>query len=221
MSADAAAAAPGTPTFKGHPVPWVTKWSGERVEREGLHVVAEPGGFALAYEEPGPFDRDSLGALWLRDAPGRRGEPLFAQVHAGRHRQCMVGPRCQVCGRRLPEEEIPWLFPAGLWAAGEPERLTVTPPTCLACWSLAERLCPHLRRGGVVRVVVERRELWGVVGDLYVPVEERGVRRTEVRPRSWVAFTDRPALRLTLAKQLAVRLLGAREVGREGPGADG
>lgn len=118
-----------------------------------------------------PYDRSPFDVLWHRDTTHRAGRPMFAHVHTGRHRAAMLRPRCQVCGVALPDTDIPWLLPRP-----EYERITSTgpdttgtPPTCPSCWDTAQRLCPHLRRGGAVRCLVAARGLWGVAADLYHP----------------------------------------------------
>lgn len=160
-------------TYKGRPVPYVTKWTGENIE--GLLSAGWVTPELIAYDEETPTDRDSHGVLWWRDgiAPGE-GEPMWKLVHTGRHRRAMRVCLCQVCGQKITGPRIPWLLPAQEWEriAGWPDgepRTTSNPPTCRSCWPVAMQLCPALRRDGWVTFTVGGYEPYGVLGNVYPP----------------------------------------------------
>lgn len=179
-------------------VPWVTLWSAEQTPVE--EIVLYPGLDRVRYLDEHPSDW-FMDVLWTRERIGKNGEPIFAQVHARRQRQCMLRPRCQVCGERLPTTNIPWLLPAGEFKgfANMDTVTTMTPPTCEPCQTVAWRLCPHLKREDVVRLSVHSVTPWGVHGDLYHPVQ----RIKDVR----MAF-DSEAMSHVIAKQLVVAFDG-------------
>lgn len=188
-------------------VPWVTKWSGEVSELQRVQLVTEPGrGPQVVVQPGGPAARDAQGAMWFLDGAGRGGTPLWSTVHSARHRRAMLRPCCQVCGVALPARDIPWLFSEEEWGAlVKLGFITSTAPTCRACWDVAARSCPHLAGQPTVRAIVGEAVPWGVVGDLYRPDGSIAERRDQVP-------LGHPRLRLTLAKQLIMRLHGTRAV---------
>jgi len=204
-------------TYKGRTVPWVTRWSGEYVSRP-VTLMAQTtrdtrtGDVAtelrLVFEDDPYAVRDDHDFLWSVDATARAGEPEWRQVNSMRQQASMVRLRCQVCAARLPAEMTPWLLGRGEFdhLIANPESTTLTPPTCQSCWNIAARLCPWLRKTGSVRCIVDRREIWGVHGDVYQP---DGTAMEDCR----VSYGHRRATRLlTLAKQQAVCLHGLREL---------
>ncbi|TVZ84851.1 hypothetical protein [Streptomyces sp. BK340] len=139
---------------KGRPVPYITAWSGEQVLQPPVIVVG--GGIAYAGPTPG---RGSAGLLWKPWAINQGvGEPLWKVVHGPRQRRAMRKFLCQVCGGPADRDKRGWLWlledhrdEGPKWPHGE---MTVHPPVCRSCAPVAARLCPHLRREGVVPVRV-------------------------------------------------------------------
>lgn len=156
------------PQWKGRPVPWAAKWSGEEIP-DRLSATILPDGPRVVYPD-GNEDRDSYGYLWRREGISRGGEPQFAQLNAYRQRASMRVPRCHVCGARLPRgKPVRWLLPAGgtFRSADGQAVLTHSPPTCDGCVPLARRLCPALRARGSVLLEVRDFRLWGVIGECF------------------------------------------------------
>lgn len=154
------------PQWKGRPVPWVTKWSGETSMDPFTFAMNERAELHVVYPD-GPEFRDDHGYLWRREGVGRKGEPQFAQVNAHRQRQAMRVPRCQVCGSRLPSDRpIRWLLPKNTMQVTPEGAVTVfSPPTCEGCVPLARQLCPHLRKEGSGLLLVKAFHVWGVMGE--------------------------------------------------------
>lgn len=149
-------------------VPYITAWSREPVVSPPVVLRRGRGGQGLGYADETPHDRDTFGALWVRQAlplKARRGEPRYETVHALRQRRAMMDFLCQVCGRStLPQDEDRHLFL--LRDVGRPVaegELTTGPPVCLPCARIAVTQCPPLRRG---HVAVRARLVhpWGVAG---------------------------------------------------------
>lgn len=209
--------------WKDHPVPWVARWTGQKVE-EALSISLTREGVHIGYKN-GRENRESSGVLWLREGLNRSGEPEFGQVSAYRQRLSMTRRRCQVCGEHIQEDVIRWLMGRkqfDISPAGEP--LTVSPPTCSECIPLALELCPFLKGNETMILKVLEYEPWGVHGDAVVmrdpdgkPVDVRQGFDEEMRP-SWTRslriqygraaeYAERgiymPAI---LAKQQVVRL---------------
>ncbi len=184
-------------------VPWVTAWSAEVVDPRD--VLLRPGLDRVRYVDEELADY-RYGVLWTRERDARgEGEPVWRDVHARRQREAISGPRCQVCGTQLPRENVPWLLPRGIFEelAGQ-KNLTITPPTCEACWPVAEARCPHIRRATPARLHVANTLRWGVMGDLYHPLQRvRGI---------WVPFQDKPTLSHVVARQLVVQLGDYEEI---------
>lgn len=198
--------------YKGLRVPWVTRWSGEVLEDHltVMEIVERDGGPMLAFKSATAMDRDRQNIMWARESVNAQGEgeAQFKMVHSGRHRVGMRMLRCQVCGRQIKDRPIPWLFvPSELEAvmAGDDSpdgRPTSTMPTCEECWPVAESLCPHLKGGGVVRTYVREVRPWGVGGDLFQLDGSYG--------RAQIPY-GHPALRLAVAKQAMVTVIGVKE----------
>lgn len=189
---------------QGLAVPWVAVWSDEipNPEDHQLQLIGDQ----LHYVSETEGDRDNLGVLWTRSGVKRgSGEPLFGQVHGLRQRACMVVPRCQVCGKRMPE--ITFLI--GSHQDGhEPGApfITATPPTCVECRSLAGMTCPHLRKvqkeATLSWVVPTDIRVWGYFGDLALGTGWD--RRVRVQ-------VGKPELKQLLAKQLLVAVMAYEE----------
>jgi hypothetical protein len=188
--------------WRGRPVPWVARWSGERID-PALYLTWTRQG-RLAYHDERVTDR-AFGVLWYRNRDGRCGTPEFGEIHTGRHLSCMTTPLCQVCGNRTREESgrIGWLVDADEWALlADPTKptTTITPPTCRPCWPLATRACPHLRATGTTRFTVAVASPVAVYGDLCVP-GSHAVRATDI-----VMPLTLPNRCQVLGKQLVVEL---------------
>lgn len=149
-------------------VPYIVSWTSERPTR--TPVVAD-GRWGIGYQRERPGDRDARGVLWRRyvRAPGE-GTPEFGAVHPSRQRRAMRGLLCQVCGGPADRSEqgVLWLLGDARkgWSGKE---VTGQPPVCLPCAATARRVCPHLRRRGVLALRVRQAPLLGVSGRLYEP----------------------------------------------------
>ncbi|WP_147449234.1 hypothetical protein [Actinomadura pelletieri] len=200
---------PTPAVWRGLPVPWVVRWTGEKVD-PSLRLGWQEG--RLAYRRELPTDR-RFGALWYRNRTGRSGEPEFAEIHTGRQLACMTSGICQVCGGNAAETDgrIAWLLPGDEWPLltnpTEPN-LVPTPPTCRACWSLAASSCPHLRTVGSVPVTAAAAVPAAAHGDLYRLGQAAPCARNVMVP-----LTNHSALRRMLAKQLIVELRDIRAAG--------
>lgn len=151
--------------WKGHPVPWVTRWTGEvsdtpttmSMQRTTMNIV-------LRYKD-GNEDRDDHGVLWMREGITRAGEPQFSEVNAYRQRASMNKRLCQVCGTKINDRPIRWLVARDqLIEFGGGDFGTNSPPTCAGCVPLALDLCPHLKANGHAILKVLDYERWGVMG---------------------------------------------------------
>jgi hypothetical protein len=147
-------------------VPYIAAWSGERPVR--APVVAK-GRWGIGYQRERPGDRDAHGVLWSRylRAPND-GVPDFGKVHPHRQRQAMRRLLCQVCGGPADQNEqgVLWLIDdtSHEWSGKE---MTPNPPICLPCAGSARRVCPHLRRKGVLALRARHAPIVGVSGRLY------------------------------------------------------
>lgn len=151
-------------SYRGVVVPWVTRWTDEQPNTP-LKVSMTPDGLLLHYED-GKENRESNGILWIREGIMRGGEPQFSQVSTYRQRACMVRCRCQVCGKPITDEVIPWLFAPGQLQENDGKTLTMNPPTCSDCVPIARELCPHLKRVDVIQAQVLEYRAWGVSAEL-------------------------------------------------------
>jgi hypothetical protein len=164
MSGPVHMSAPRPLTYKGRPVPYITAWSGERVQPPPL--IATGDGVAYAGQ---PQGRGSDGVLWqLWGIKAGSGVPAWGDVHGPRQRRAMRKFLCQVCGGLADRDERGWLWlledeqdGSPTWPNGE---MTTHPPVCRQCAPLAARMCPHLRRKGVVPVRVGKVILDAVYG---------------------------------------------------------
>jgi len=187
--------------YRGRPVPWITKWSGEHLPVGSMRLLVHVSG-RLGYEDEHHAERDSRGVLWFRDgnAPGE-GQPLWSLVHTGRQRRAMRLLRCQICDTPLDRQRTPWLFSDIEWPHLARRPWTNTPPTCENCWPTAEQQCPHLRRHQpVVRCYVIACAPFGIQGDLYT--REGG----QADLRAVAVRYDSPRIPGMLAKQALVTI---------------
>lgn len=175
------------PQWKGHPVPWVTRWTGE-VSHDKAKLSLTREGLLVHYED-GRENRDQGGILWMREGLTRAGAPEFSQVNAYRQRLSMSRRRCQVCGRKIESKVIHWLMvPEQLQTTPDGRTVTVSPPTCDDCIPLALELCPALKRGHIVVKVLEYVP-WGVQG---MVVGHKDGRATQHNARVEYARDDYP-----------------------------
>jgi hypothetical protein len=173
-----AATDPSTlPQWKNHPVPWVTRWTGE-VDSTAPTMSLHRGNMQVHLRYPdGNEDRDDHGVLWKREGILRGGEPQFSELNTYRQRASMNKRLCQVCGKKINARLIRWVVgrrqlidfeneemfaPSGNHLPGEFG--TISPPTCDACIPLATTLCPYLKKEGYAILKVLEYERWGVMG---------------------------------------------------------
>jgi len=192
------------PQWNGHPVPWVTRWSGEVVE-EPVQLSITREGTWIGYKD-GLENRDATGLLWKREGLGRSGEPQFAQLNTYRQRACMTRRKCQICGSKINERPIRWLMSKQqLHLLDEGQALTMSPPTCASCIPLALELCPHLKASPHVILKVLEYEPWGVYGQAVTVDRDSGKGRK--LNGAYVPFENPPVeLTAVCAYQAVVRL---------------
>ncbi|WP_053739170.1 hypothetical protein [Nocardia sp. NRRL S-836] len=210
----------GRHTWRGRIVPYITVWTGEQIDLTTRRIayltddgaeyvaVARTDVSAVAAGSVLLERRDGFGLLWFSglNKPGV-GEPLWAQVHALRQRECMVGRRCQVCGGTFPHgQAVTFLVPEkDVPEDGSPFE-TLHPPVCDTCrpWALLQ--CPHLREQATfVWVTARAYRPTSVLADLYVRDRETLVIGEELS-------VDLPLghdmLRYAVVKQMRVAVRG-------------
>lgn len=193
------------PQYKGRPVPWVTRWTGEIIYQP-FTVEATRNSFRLTYADDILEDRLD-GVLWQREGVARGGEPQWKSVSTYRQRLAMRKNHCQVCGDRITEKPLRFLIPLdGIEWLDEDTPLTMQAPTCSDCIPLALSLCPHMKRFGYQILKVASTEPWGVYGEV-IFVNEAG------EPRRMMTFIgydmhEPPTFSLgqVMAKQQVVKL---------------
>ncbi|AEW93898.1 MULTISPECIES: hypothetical protein [Streptomycetaceae] len=170
--ADRTGTSPRRYIYQGRTVPYITTWSTELRHARPLVVRrGRDGGEYLGYQDETRYDRDTWGALWVRQGIARgKGAPEWAAVHALRQRRAMYDLLCQVCGATtldgVSEQQLYLLHAAGGRQIEEGER-TASPPVHPACAVEAIEACPALRAGGYVAAWVRDSLPWGVVGMLH------------------------------------------------------
>ena len=187
------------------PVPYVVRWSSERVSARGVTVRAD--GSGLSYEDERPADRDAHGVLWAREphTPGE-GRPNYRSMHSSRQRSVVRTLSCQVCGGRADRNGQGWLFILPRTDADPEGSLCTKPPMCTPCSKLALRHCPHLADAIALRV--RKPRVWGALGDVYVPTgPDRRVRC--IPSHGYLAYGD-AAAPWFLAAQLVLELRRVR-----------
>lgn len=191
------------PQWKGRPVPWVARWSGEVLKEPVRLVRGNNGGTPYFTYESKQEIRDEWGVLWLAEGVGRKGEPEFKFVNTYRQRASMRRKLCQVCGSHIESADTPWLLDQTEWEsfqvaqAGGFPIITVVAPTCLNCVELATNVCPQLRKGAVL-LNVHDYHLWGVHGEVVLNGR---------RSLGAVAYDEQPVRRkLVVARQQLVQL---------------
>lgn len=187
------------PVQRGLPVPWVAIWSSETnpgdVDVTWNHRLGQP-------VVTGPVEL-RFGLYWVNGplTPSREGTVEFGATSSSRQRDCMLRPRCQVCGERIRRKPF-WIIPAdGGWVeevtARRPRTMeTKQPPVCGACYETAPLWCPHLRHAPWVGLRAYGRPV-GAGGDLITPTGfETG----------FVVDLDDDDRRLVLGRELIVKL---------------
>ena len=87
-------------------------------------------------------------ALWSPHAPGD-GKPIFAKPHMVRQRRSIAEMRCTVCGEKTGTGYYDrWWFGLGNWNDGW--WMTTESPVHHDCAAKALRVCPHLRKLGIL-----------------------------------------------------------------------
>lgn len=157
------------PSFKGRPVPWITRWTEETSkERYSYQTsVNKDGLLRIAYTD-GKENREG-DLLWQREGINRQGVPEFKVVSTYRQRSALRKCLCQVCGKKITDRPIPWLVPileGTIEYVDDDTPITIQAPTCTECVDLALKLCPHLKAQGYQLLMVEDYELWGVFGQV-------------------------------------------------------
>lgn len=201
-----------THTYKGLPVPWIARWSGEIIDPATLEVklinTADGGSRVhLLGQTPDDFIDD---VLWLpeRDAAGT-GTPLFAQVQSHRQHTCQVEGRCQVCGEVI-EPPLLWLIPMKGFAQRSARNTMITDvaPLCETCLPIARAMCPLLNRvaGASVLLEVRAHRPIALFGDVFA-------RRPDGRTYHYqdqVEIGNTTELRRLMARQMVVELYDFR-----------
>jgi hypothetical protein len=194
-------------TFKGRPVPWVTRWSSEVVAhgaRTRLMPSHTPEGIHLRFINEQPDDRID-GVLWLPENDSRGlGTPMWKEVHSHRQRRCQVEGRCQVCGVAIASRSMTWILPHGLSTRQGSSLITDVAPVCENCVPIATTYCPHLIRQPSRMITVYNYRPWGLFGDIIDPEPHTGVRHYQ---------GDRPFgayLGNVMARQMIVELYDYR-----------
>lgn len=201
----------GRPLYRGLPVPWVTRWSGEvPTDPDKIYPQISESYARIAYRDEIPSDRDEHGVLWIREGLTRTGEPVFKAVHSRRQRACWTRRRCQVCGQPFPAgQPLTWIEAVSdgstIVNSAEPF-VTTAAPTCRACATVAAKMCPHLRGGKIELLEIRRFRPWGVYGDI---LNLNPLAKGD--PPVWsfahhVPFDNSGLLDVTWAKQLVVEI---------------
>ncbi len=155
-------------------IPWVVLWSAQRDA-----IVRN---WDFGWRPDGIVDRTrqavrAFGFTWkfYDSLLSGQGRPIFSELDTQRQIAAMRGPRCQVCGKKLPGTNTPWLLTSLDLAHASKRGSWVTPtaPTCEACWPVAERLCPHLMEQAPRRVIVPSFRVWGAAGKWYRGPQDR------------------------------------------------
>lgn len=201
------------PQWKGHPVPWVARWTDQKsINTYGVKVMqTKGGGYHLRAEyNAGDNFRDQHGVLWQQEGLVRSGEPEFGMVSTWRQRAAMTKRLCQVCGDKIEGKTTPWIIDLmeAEFLDGDP--LTTTAPVCNGCVDLALNHCPHLKSAGAKVYDVLEYELWGVFGEVVV-MKEGGPRRFQTQIGYREDYGEGFSLESVLAKQMVVKLLKYKE----------
>lgn len=173
-----AAGYPTLPTYRGLPVPFVTRRMTEIPQSSdprwgtfgfmrALDVLTGETFPVLVNEQ---LYRDEDGWLWQPSPPADLdGKPEFKAVNSVRHRTCMDELLCQVCGESaVVDGSSSWLIPAeDLPRDPSREVMAKQPPVCLDCIAVSRENCPHLRKTTWEPVLARETRRWGVLGDLY------------------------------------------------------
>lgn len=189
--------------WNGRPVPWIARWTHE-VIKEIPGVNSDGKKIYLTFAD-GKDDRDKYGFLWQREGILRGGEPQFAQVSTYRQRAAMRHRLCQVCGTKIPEGRIRWMFgPGQLQQMGDGTYATLSAPTCDSCVDFAATNCPHLKSQGHEIALVDEYTVWGVYGNVLTVRADQSV---DIQGQTAIPYgADLPPHMAVYAQQLVVRL---------------
>lgn len=193
------------PVYDRMPVPFVAVWEQERggpsMQWENGTVRPVGPNAHLAVKEDG---------IWMLRTPWRIGEgrPDFGSTHSERQRICMRDLVCQVCGRSRGHYfgDPLWTIPnePELMQAYSEHGLSANPPVCAWCYTIVGRICPHIRRGGVLVLHCKTKpRIVAVDGDVFTTRHghERGM----------IPY-DSPLRSMILARQFIVQLVDPDEV---------
>ena len=133
---------------RGFPIPYVAEWSGEA-----------PGDIVLW---AAPFPEGIPVMMNARGSWHGKGTPILGHMNPERQRECMLGPRCQICRRELPDP--PWNLIGGQIHTTLGEWWFSEPPVCDSCARYAVQVCPRLTgvtaaRADVRVFVVQKMQL--------------------------------------------------------------
>lgn len=197
------------PSYKGKPVPWVARWTGEIApDRYQFDLSIQAGGKMQTTYGPDRDFRDEQGVLWQREGLGRTGAPDWGAVSSYRQRSAMHKRKCQVCGTKIPDGPINWLMPInGIEYVNPETALTMQPPTCDGCIEFALDLCPHLKSQGYQRVKVLDYSIWGIYGIVVVMLSGGGITKLQSAiPYDISNYGDSFSLGQVVAQQQVVQL---------------
>jgi hypothetical protein len=164
--------------------PYIARRFDEEIE-DSRDLVVD--GNRVCYLTEVPADRDRHGVLWVRQADGGTGAPVFGQIHSRRQQHASIGLLCQVCGGEPDENEhgVLWLLPRSpqevLAKSAGGAVLTPYPPICAGCYEKVRRQCPPVRDKHTLLRVFDV-SLHGVLGTQF---DARG---------DWVAAGGQPAV---------------------------
>jgi len=196
------------PSYKGKPVPWITRWSGETSkDRFKYDIIRTSKGFSLVYPDGNETREGDL--LWQREGLGRNGHPEFKNVSTYRQRAAMRKCLCQVCGKKILDRPIPWLVPVlddSIEYVDADTPITLQAPTCAECIDLALQLCPHLKTNGYRILKVLDYELWGVFGQVLAVQEGRPVKMQSAVSYDTAMYGEGFSLGQVLAQQEVAKL---------------
>lgn len=202
------------PQFRGAPVPWVTRWSGEVSEAEPVLVRTEHGP-TLSYPD-GQENRDDHGVLWRREGISRAGQPLLDEVNVYRQRMSLLKRRCHVCGSPPTTDHIYVLVePRQLSTGPTGETLTTASPLCLGCVELAKTFIPVERHPRLQLLRVDDLRIWGVYGRAMAATPAGGA---QLLDSFAVQYTRSMKPMPFLAEQLIGELREFAEVPQDAPG---
>ncbi|MFB7673160.1 hypothetical protein ACFC26_17300 [Kitasatospora purpeofusca] len=190
------------------PVPRITRWSGEILQRPA-RIRDHDGTERIGYRQETPHDRVN-GVLVLHSTGKQgQGEPVWNRAHPGRQVRLMLDLACRVCGKPADstDQGTLWQLPPPTMPSGRPRRTpegwpenaTVEhPPVCAAHALQSPLLCPAL--DGALLVRVAESPLWGVAAMNLAPGTEPA--------HGFFSFEDPAAQRWAAATHLLRTITG-------------